>query len=128
MSSFIENSLIAGETVQFEAKISWLSQFWGFVLAILLIHTIVMPILLIAVSVARILTTKLVGTNKRILGKTGVIRRNSVDLPLNKVESVTLKQSIMGRIFQYGSVVVHGTGGKTTGLPSSSIRWRFAAS
>jgi uncharacterized membrane protein YdbT with pleckstrin-like domain len=50
-------------------------------------------------------------TNKRVILKVGFIRRNSLEVLLNKVEGVQVNQSILGRIFGYGSITVSGTGG-----------------
>jgi len=50
-------------------------------------------------------------TSKRVLGKTGLIRRHSLDIVLAKVEAVRLKQNILGRILNYGHLEVTGTGG-----------------
>ncbi len=50
-------------------------------------------------------------TSKRVLIKTGLIRRNSVEVLLNKVEGIQVNQNITGRILGYGSVTVSGTGG-----------------
>lgn len=50
-------------------------------------------------------------TSKRVLGKTGFIRRTSLDLVLGKVEAIRLTQSILGRILNYGDIAVTGTGG-----------------
>ena len=49
-------------------------------------------------------------TSKRVIGKTGFLRRISIDLILGKVESVKIDQDILGRMFNYGKVVVTGTG------------------
>ena len=49
---------------------------------------------------------KFVLTNKRIILKTGIIMRNSKELMLRKCESINVKQSIRGRIFNYGDVIV----------------------
>ncbi len=50
-------------------------------------------------------------TSKRVLGKTGFIRRTSLDIVLGKVEAIRLSQSILGRILNYGDIEVTGTGG-----------------
>jgi uncharacterized membrane protein YdbT with pleckstrin-like domain len=50
-------------------------------------------------------------TNKRILIKTGWIRRNTLELFLDKVEALNVNQSIPGRILGYGTLRVVGTGG-----------------
>jgi uncharacterized membrane protein YdbT with pleckstrin-like domain len=50
-------------------------------------------------------------TSKRVLGKTGFIRRTSLDIVLGKVEAIRLSQSILGRVLNYGDIEVTGTGG-----------------
>lgn len=57
------------------------------------------------------LTTEFALTNKRVIAKTGLIRRRSVELLLQKVESIGVNQSILGRILDYGTITVTGTGG-----------------
>lgn len=57
------------------------------------------------------LTSEFGVTSKRVLGKTGFIRRTSLDIVLNKVEAIRLSQSILGRILNYGDIEVTGTGG-----------------
>jgi uncharacterized membrane protein YdbT with pleckstrin-like domain len=42
--------------------------------------------------------------------KQGFIRRETFEMSLDKVESVDVDQSIFGRIFNYGNVVVRGVG------------------
>ena len=49
---------------------------------------------------------KFVLTNKRIILKTGIIMRNSKELMLRKCESINVRQSITGRILNYGDVIV----------------------
>lgn len=56
------------------------------------------------------LTTEMVLTNKRVIAKSGIIRRNVIDVSNTKIEGVTYHQGIIGRIFGYGSVLVRGTG------------------
>ena len=50
-------------------------------------------------------------TNKRVIMKAGFIRRTSSELLLNKVESIQVKQGILGRLLNYGTISVIGTGG-----------------
>jgi uncharacterized membrane protein YdbT with pleckstrin-like domain len=46
-----------------------------------------------------------------VLQKTGVVSRRSLDIPLAKVESVDLRQGVLGRLLGYGTLVIGGTGG-----------------
>jgi uncharacterized membrane protein YdbT with pleckstrin-like domain len=50
-------------------------------------------------------------TNKRVMMKVGVFSTRSIELVLNKVEAIRVNQSLMGRIFGYGDIVVTGSGG-----------------
>lgn len=50
-------------------------------------------------------------TNKRVLIKSGWIRRNSLELFIDKIEAIYVDQSIPGRILDYGTLRVVGTGG-----------------
>ena len=49
-------------------------------------------------------------SNKRVLIKMGLIRRNSFEIMLKKIEAISVDQSILGRLFNYGSVGIVGTG------------------
>ncbi len=46
----------------------------------------------------------------------GFIRRYTVEVHMDKVESVDVDQSLLGRMLDYGDVIIHGTGA-TTPLP-----------
>lgn len=56
-------------------------------------------------------TTELAGTDRRIIAKTGIIRRTAIDLPYQRVESVSFHQSVIGRLLGYGTIIVRGMGG-----------------
>ncbi len=50
-------------------------------------------------------------TNRRVLIKVGVIRRHTAELLLGKVEGIGVNQTLMGRLLDYGTITVTGTGG-----------------
>ena len=50
-------------------------------------------------------------TDKRVLVKTGVVRRHTLELLLSKVETIGVEQGVLGRILNYGTVTIVGTGG-----------------
>ena len=58
----------------------------------------------------RIFTTEMVVTNKRVVCRTGVISVHTEELKIGRIESVEIKQSILGRILGYGSLWFSGTG------------------
>ena len=60
-------------------------------------------------------TTETDVTNLRVVHKTGFISRKTFEMSLDKVESVDVNQSILGRLFDYGDVTIMGVGeGKET--------------
>lgn len=50
-------------------------------------------------------------TSRRLIVKTGVLRRHTIEMMLSKVESISVSQGVLGRIANYGTVVVRGSGG-----------------
>jgi uncharacterized membrane protein YdbT with pleckstrin-like domain len=55
-------------------------------------------------------TTETDVTNMRVVHKTGFIKRRTFEMALDKVESVDVNQSIMGRLLNYGDVTIMGVG------------------
>lgn len=47
----------------------------------------------------------------QVILRTGVIVRQTIDIPLNKIEAIDIRQSILGSILNYGMVCITGTGG-----------------
>lgn len=47
----------------------------------------------------------------RVIFRTGLLVRKTTDIPFSKIESIDIRQSILGSIMQYGSLMVTGTGG-----------------
>jgi hypothetical protein len=54
--------------------------------------------------------TEIAVTSERIVYKTGLIRRDTIEMNLHQVESVVVHQSISGRLFGFGTIVIRGTG------------------
>jgi uncharacterized membrane protein YdbT with pleckstrin-like domain len=55
-------------------------------------------------------TTELAVTDQRVVYKAGLFARHTLEMNRAKVESVTVDQTILGRIFGYGTIIVRGTG------------------
>ncbi len=55
-------------------------------------------------------TTEYAVTDHRIIHKRGILGRHTIEMVRNKVESVDVVQSFMGRMFNYGTILVRGTG------------------
>jgi hypothetical protein len=57
------------------------------------------------------ISSELVITDRRVLIKTGIIRRQTLEMFVAKVESIAIDQGFLGRMLDYGSVIIRGTGG-----------------
>ena len=55
-------------------------------------------------------TTEIAVTNRRVIYKRGFIRRYTVEMHMDKVESIDVDQTVLGRLLGYGDVIVRGTG------------------
>ena len=71
---------------------------------------IVIGLLLSIGSFIRRRTTEIVVTDRRVLFKTGLISRHTLEMNITKIETVDVDQPIIGRLFGYGTVSVRGTG------------------
>ncbi|PQA53002.1 PH domain-containing protein [Siphonobacter curvatus] len=99
MGSYVNNHLIKDEQVVFETTYHWTIFFtWASLFT-----------LTIAAWIKRS-SDEFVITNKRLVIKTGFISRETIELNLNKVESIQVDQSIWGRMLGFGTVSIHGTG------------------
>jgi len=56
-------------------------------------------------------TTELAVSDRRVIYKSGVLARHTLEMNRSKVESVDVDQSILGRILGFGTIIVRGTGG-----------------
>jgi len=59
----------------------------------------------------RRVTTELAVTDLRIIYKAGLLSRHTLEMNRSKVESVDVDQSLLVRLFGYGTIIVRGTGG-----------------
>ena len=72
-------------------------------------------------------TTETDVTNLRVVHKSGFIKRRTFEISLDKVESVDVTQSIMGRMLNYGDVTISALARARKPSPRSLRLWRFAA-
>jgi uncharacterized membrane protein YdbT with pleckstrin-like domain len=107
--SYVDSTLIEGETVVYRAQVSWWPLIPWILLGILTLVIIVGLFILIWVYVKR-RTTELAITNKRVIAKKGFVQRDTIEMFLGKVESVHVEQSVTGRVLNYGTVILSGTG------------------
>lgn len=107
MGRHIENNLSKGETVIRKAKIHGVT---------LVPHVLAMFIFIGFITIwgalIRMFTTDLGFTNKKIIGKTGLIKTQSLNSPLNKINDVGVSSGLFGKIFGYGNIVISTSSGR----------------
>jgi uncharacterized membrane protein YdbT with pleckstrin-like domain len=125
---YVQETLVSGEEVVYEGKISVWSLLPKLIIGVLfLIFALSSSIYLAVVSIVFFLwafltyiSTELAFTNKRVIAKFGFIKRETVELNINKIESIRVNQGIFGRIFNYGSIVIAGAGLAAAPIPGVS--------
>ena len=115
--SYIDESLIPGEVIVHRARVSWWSQAGHVVLGIVLLVVLV-GLIFLAIAWIRIHSTELAITNKRVIAKFGFIKRDTVEINLSKVEAVRVEQTFWGRMLNYGTILMTGTGGSIEPIPN----------
>ena len=110
MASYVDNNLMSGETVLYRAKVSVWSLLFLLILGVLLLLVYGLGLVFFLWAFVIYKTTEFAVTDKRIITKTGLISRNTIEMFLDKVESLNVEQGILGRILNYGTVTVRGTG------------------
>jgi uncharacterized membrane protein YdbT with pleckstrin-like domain len=123
---YVEANLSNNEQITYKAKIHWyvyLTSILPFFMAFIVYQNKFLSAAFMFLAVCMMLkayiytqTTELAVTNMRIIAKVGWISRSSVELRHDKVESVMLDQSILGRILGFGTIFLHGTGSGITPL------------
>ncbi|HEX6635491.1 MAG TPA: PH domain-containing protein [Usitatibacter sp.] len=114
--SYIDDSLVAGEVVLHRARVSWWSQAGMVVLGVLLLAVVVGLFFLIGAWI-KVHSTELAITNRRVIAKFGFIKRDTVEINLQKVEALRVDQGFWGRILNFGTILVTGTGGSIEPIP-----------
>lgn len=132
--SYLQRILQPGETLRYVGRLHWIVYLPGLVLfaiAVALAAAIVaasqlgnfVPYLLIALDLVMLVslltllaaavrrwTTEIAVTDRRVIFKRGLIRRHTIEMNMDKVETVDVDQSLVGRLLGYGDIVVRGTG------------------
>ena len=125
--SYLDQVLQPGEKILYRTTVSWTLFIPGIALLILaIIAYSALPaglwasaaLIIIGLPALFLLvrawftrwTTEIAVTNSRVILKRGFIRRHTIEMNMDKVESVDVDQSLLGRIFNYGNITVRGTG------------------
>jgi uncharacterized membrane protein YdbT with pleckstrin-like domain len=107
--SYIDDSLIPGETILHRGHVSWWSQFWLVALGVLTLVVVVGLFLLIAAWI-NVRSTEIAVTNRRVIAKFGFIKRETVEINLDRVEALKVEQGFLGRILDFGTIYISGAG------------------
>jgi len=131
MGKYIDDNLSLNEKVIYEASMHWVIYLPGAISMIAAVIMFVMGhdttehdvllffsiflfptgILHLIISAIIRKTTELAITSKKLISKSGLIQRDTVELQNKKVEAIVVSQSILGRILGYGTIIATGTGG-----------------
>src|SRR5215468_11964637 len=132
---YVDQVLQPGETIRRVTSVSWIGYvrgmiFWLIAIAVLfyiapwsqrspgweLLGWLAFAALFVVGAILLIehwwrrFTTEVAVTDRRIISKVGFIKRRTVEMHMDKVESVDVEQTILGRIFNYGDITIRGTG------------------
>jgi uncharacterized membrane protein YdbT with pleckstrin-like domain len=140
--SYVTRVLQPGETVVYATTVHWRVYVHAIVLLVIAVGLAIASlwvsgngntalwiaaglVLLLAISSGlrawiRRATTELAVTDARVIYKAGLFRRHTLEMNRSKVESVDVDQSLFGRLFGYGTIVVRGTGGSLEPLRNIS--------
>ena len=109
MASYVDDNLMSSETILYRGNISKWSIGWLIFFGIVLLP-IGLGLIFLVWAYIVFKTTEFAITDKRIIAKTGLVSRNTVEMFLDKVESLNVEQTVMGRALNYGTVTIRGTG------------------
>ena len=118
---YVESNLMAGEQVILQTRIHGIVFVPPAVVILLGVGLFMMPVaglLVLAVGVVMLAaawirhwTSEFAVTDRRVIIKVGLISRQTIEINMSKVESVEVRQGILARLLNYGTIVVIGTGG-----------------
>ena len=118
MGSFVQGTLGKDEKIIVEGRVSGWALVPSIIIGIITIPLFGLGIIIILGAVFTYISTELAVTNKRVVIKTGFIKRSTIELNLSKGESIQVHQGLFGRILNYGSLVVSGAGNPQAPIPN----------
>lgn len=136
---YIENNLIKGEMVIHRATLHWIIFLWPITWLIIALpfftqsyNVAIIGVFILLIAIIQsvrafiLLKTSEFGiTDKRVIMKTGFIRRDSFEILLTKIEGIQVNQGIIERILGYGSIAIVGTGGSENPFSKISCPLEF---
>lgn len=125
MTSYVEGALIQDEKIVHLGHISLWSMWHLIALGILLLPLVGIGLIFLVKAYIRYKTTELAITTKRVIVKFGFVRRSTVEININKVESIQVDQDVFGRLFDFGTLIISGAGSAQAPIPGISEPMEF---
>lgn len=141
---YVDSNLVPGERVLYRAHPHWITYLgailifmlftlaaWGLGQAspdmpreLVFLIFIIGTIPLIAAYV-RYRSSEYAVTDKRVLIKSGILTRHTLETLLTRVENISVEQSLLGRILDFGTIQVTGTGATKGTFPNIAAPLEF---
>ena len=125
MTSYVEGALVKDEKIVHVGHISLWSLSHLIALGVVLLPAFGIGLIFLINAYIRYKTTELAITTKRVIVKFGFIRRSTIEININKVESIQVDQEILGRMFDFGTLVIAGAGTPQAPIPGISGPMEF---
>ncbi len=125
MASYIEGALTKGEKVIYKEHISLWSLAHLILLGLLLLPAWGIGLVFWLIAYTRYKSTELAFTDKRVIAKFGFISRHTIEININRIESIQVYQGILGRVFNYGTLILAGAGNPQTPIPNITNPMEF---
>lgn len=125
MTSYVEGALVKDEKIVHIGHISLWSLSHLIALGLVLLPVFGLGLIFLVMAFVRYKTTELAITSKRVIVKIGFIQRRTVEININKVESIQVDQAILGRIFNFGTLVISGAGNPQAPITGISAPMEF---
>ncbi|MBO5052133.1 MAG: PH domain-containing protein [Clostridia bacterium] len=114
MGKYVEGTLGKNESIVKKAELNGLFLLGAWIKGILLCWLLFIPTIKALIATVKFFHIELAITNKRIIGKVGVLNTKALDAPLNKIQNVSVTQPFFGKLFNFGTVQIDTAAGKYT--------------
>ena len=109
MSYLMKNVVGSNETVKIEPKKNKIFLVLRWIWGILGCWLILIPTIKAIQATIRFCTTEYLVTDKNVMEKYGWISTHTDQMPLDKIENITVRYNFFGKIFNYGEICIQGT-------------------
>ncbi len=145
--AYIDKNLGPGEQVMYKTRLHWIVIFWHVIWAVIFgaagiyllvglpgvqniaeqtlgvariagIVLVVVAVIAFLIALVRRNSVEMSVTNRRVAVKVGLFSRSTQEMLLGRIESIGVDQTVMGRMLNYGTVTIRGTGGSADPFPN----------